>query len=130
VQFGPGGQNLATAGSNSQLRHSVSPYRHLCRYLLRPLIAQERWWHDGTRAIRFEPAELLEKLASIIPKSRTNLLVYHRVFAPHARLLPEAVRWAQERVRHTGSLPGGTGDVGGAATAASRLYAAEALCVG
>ena len=105
---------------------------HLCRYVLRPPIAQERLeltsdgkvllrlrrpWHDGTRAIRFEPTELLEKLASMIPKPRTNLLVYHGVFAPHARHRPEAVRRAQERARHTGSLPGGTGDVGGAATA-------------
>jgi len=54
---------------------------HLCRYVLRPPIAQERLeltsdgkvllrlrrpWHDGTRAIRFEPTELLEKLASMI----------------------------------------------------------------
>jgi hypothetical protein len=50
---------------------------HLCRYVLRPPVAQDaleltpegkvllrlrRPWRDGTRAIRFEPTELLEKL--------------------------------------------------------------------
>jgi hypothetical protein len=72
---------------------------HLCRYVLRPPIAQERLerapdgavvlrlrrpWTDGTRAIRFEPSEFLEKLAAMVPKPRINLLVYHGVFAPHA----------------------------------------------
>jgi Putative transposase/Transposase zinc-binding domain len=63
---------------------------HLCRYVLRPPIAQERLerapdgavllrlrrpWSDGTRAIRFEPNELLEKLAAMVPKPRINLLI-------------------------------------------------------
>ena len=49
---------------------------HLCRYILRPPVAQDpleltpdgrvllrlrRRWRDGTRAICFEPSELLEK---------------------------------------------------------------------
>ena len=53
---------------------------HLVRYVLRPPIAQERLelapdgavllrlrraWSDGTRAIRFEPSEFLEKLAAM-----------------------------------------------------------------
>jgi hypothetical protein len=73
---------------------------HLCRYVLRPPIAQaalerepdgmlllrlRRTWRDGTRAIRFSPLELLEKLAAIVPKPRINLLVYHGAFAPNAR---------------------------------------------
>jgi len=84
---------------------------HLCRYILRPPVAQDaleltpdgkvllrlrRPWNDGTRAIRFEPSELLEKLAAMIPKPRINLLLYHGVFAPHARGRPAAVRQAQE----------------------------------
>ena len=84
---------------------------HLCRYVLRPPIAQgtieetadgkvllrlRRPWHDGTRAIRFEPTELLEKIAAMIPKPRLNLLVYHGVFAPHARQRKEALRRAQD----------------------------------
>jgi hypothetical protein len=83
---------------------------HLCRYVLRPPIAQEaleltpegkvllrlrRPWTDGTRAILFEPTELLEKLAAMVPKPRINLLVYHGVFAPNARCRRSAVGWAR-----------------------------------
>jgi len=72
------------AGDRSRLEH-------LCRYVLRPPLAQERLeltsdgkivlrlrrpWQDGTRAICFEPLELLEKLAAMVPKPRINLLVY------------------------------------------------------
>jgi len=61
---------------------------HLCRYVLRRPLAQERLelaadgkivlrlrrpWQDGTRAIGFEPLEFLEKLAAMIPKPRINL---------------------------------------------------------
>ncbi len=82
---------------------------HLCRYVLRPPIAQERLdrvpdgavllrlrrpWRDGTRAIHFEPSEFLEQLASLVPKPRINLLVYHGVFAPHAHGRKDAVRRA------------------------------------
>ncbi len=97
---------------------------HLCRYVLRPPLAQERLeltpegkvllrlrtsagslrsagrpWRDGTRAIRFEPIELLEKLASMVPKPRVNLLLYHGVFAPHRGSRPGAVRGAQDGAR-------------------------------
>ncbi len=69
----------------------------LCRYVLRPPLAQEaleltaggkvllrlrRPWRDGTQAIRFEPSELLERLAAMIPRPRSNLLIYHGAFAP------------------------------------------------
>jgi hypothetical protein len=81
------------AGENERLEH-------LCRYLLRPPIAQDalevapdgkvwlrlqRPWRDGTRALCFEPSEFLEKLAVIIPRPRINLLLYHGAFAPRGR---------------------------------------------
>ena len=71
----------------------------LCRYLLRPAVAQDRLrllgdgrivltlktaWADGTRALVFEPLELLEKLAALTPRPRINLVLYHGVLAPHA----------------------------------------------
>jgi hypothetical protein len=73
---------------------------HLCRYLLRPPVAQERLrrmgddrillplkmaWADGTRHLLFAPMELLEKLAALTPRPRINLILYHGVLAPHAR---------------------------------------------
>jgi len=72
----------------------------LCRYLLRPPVAQDRLrltgdgrvrlalktpWADGTSHLLFEPLEFLEKLAALIPRSRVNLVLYHGVLAPHAR---------------------------------------------
>ena len=72
----------------------------LCRYLLRPPVAQARLrltgdgrirlrlktpWADGTRHLLFEPLEFLEKLAALIPRSHVNLVLYHGVLASHAR---------------------------------------------
>ncbi len=72
----------------------------LCRYLLRPAVAQDRLrrlgdsrilvtlktaWADGTRHLVFAPLELLEKLAALTPRPRINLVLYHGVLAPHAR---------------------------------------------
>jgi len=79
---------------------------HLCRYVLRPPVAQDaleltrdgkillrmrRPWHDGTRAILFEPHELIERLAALVPKPRINLLLYHGILGPSARLRRSAV---------------------------------------
>src|SRR5262249_37743875 len=41
-------------------------------------------WADGTRQLVFEPLELLEKLAALIPRPRINLVLYHGVLAPHS----------------------------------------------
>jgi Putative transposase len=69
----------------------------LCRYLLRPSVAQDRLrlltdgrvlltlktaWADGTRHLIFEPLTLLEKLAALTPRARINLVLYHGVLAP------------------------------------------------
>jgi hypothetical protein len=42
-------------------------------------------WRDGTTHIGFEPLELLEKLAALVPPPRFNLVRYHGVLAPAAR---------------------------------------------
>ena len=71
----------------------------LCRYVLRPPVVQDRlelmddgrvllelktpFW-DGTTHIVFEPLELLEKIAAIIPRPRVNQLIYHGLLGPHA----------------------------------------------
>jgi hypothetical protein len=79
----------------------------LCRYVLRPPVAQDalalppegrvllrlrRPWRDGTRAIRFEPSELLQKLAALVPRPRANLLLYHGAFAPRGCCREHAAR--------------------------------------
>jgi hypothetical protein len=75
----------------------------LCRYLLRPPLAQDRLsrladgrvlctlarpWHDGTRHLIFTPHEFLERLAAVTPRPHINLVVYHGVLAPRARWRP------------------------------------------
>jgi hypothetical protein len=71
----------------------------VCRYALRPPIAQDRIrltpegdvllelrhrWSDGTTHLRFHPTELLERLASLTPRPRINLVLYYGVLAAHA----------------------------------------------
>ena len=71
----------------------------ICRYALRPPVAQERlqWtddgqvrlelrrsWADGTTHLLFNPVELLERLAALTPRPRINLIFYHGILAPRA----------------------------------------------
>jgi len=71
----------------------------LCRYALRPTVAQDRLrltaegqvvlqirhpWSDGTTHLLFDPLELLERLAVLIPRPRINLILYHGVLGPRA----------------------------------------------
>jgi len=70
---------------------------HLCRYLARPPIANDRLqelpdgrlalrfkqaWRDGTTHIVFTPHELIEKLIPLIPRPRSHLVRYHGILGP------------------------------------------------
>jgi hypothetical protein len=93
----------------------------LCRYLLRPPVAQDRLrrldedhilltlktaWADGTRHLLFAPLELVEKLAALTPRPRINLILYHGVLAPHARWRPRVVASGlSAEAPHTPTLP-------------------------
>jgi hypothetical protein len=81
---------------------------HLCRYLLRPPLAQDRLrlradgrvvvqlkaaWRDGTTHLVFEPLEFLGKLAALTPRPEINLRLYHGVLAPHARWRGQVVAY-------------------------------------
>jgi hypothetical protein len=81
----------------------------LCRYALRPPIAQDRlrldgdgqvWlqlrhrWSDGTTHLRFDPLDLLGRLAALTPRPRINLILYYGVLAPRARGRAGVVAWA------------------------------------
>ncbi|MBI4608833.1 MAG: transposase [Candidatus Rokubacteria bacterium] len=95
----------------------------LCRYVLRPPLAQDRLrlrgdgrvvvelkpaWHDGTTQLVFEPLEFLEKLAAITPRPEVNLVICHGVLAPHAQ-------WRRRVVAYGRIVPDPTGSAGGAA---------------
>ena len=80
--------------------HCGRRFERLSRYISRPPIARERLhelpdgriayrlrhpWRDGTTHVVFEPTELIEKLAVLIPWPRSNTLRYHGVFAPGSK---------------------------------------------
>jgi hypothetical protein len=94
---------LIPAGDRARLEH-------LCRYVARPAIAQERLsetpdgrialelrrpWADGTTHVVFEPLEFIARLAVLVPAPRAHLVHYHGLLAPHARrratIVPSAV---------------------------------------
>ena len=67
-------------------------FDRLCRYALRPPVAQDRLrrtddgqvrlelrhpWADGTTHLLFDPVELLERLAALTPQPRINLILYY-----------------------------------------------------
>jgi hypothetical protein len=79
---------------------------HLCRYLARPPIANDRLqelpdgrlalrfkqaWRDGTTHIVFTPHELIEKLILLIPRPRCHLVRYHGILGPAAKDRPKVV---------------------------------------
>jgi hypothetical protein len=94
----------------------------LCRYLLRPPLAENRLrrladgrvrlelkrpWSDGTTYLLFEPVEFLEKLAAVTPRPEINLVLYHGVLAPHARWRPEVVAYGRTERDHATDLRAG-----------------------
>ena len=70
---------------------------HLCRYITRPAIANERLkrnragqvvlqlkspYKDGTTHIVMEPLEFMERLAALVPRPRLHLIRFHGALAP------------------------------------------------
>ena len=99
------GNRCASAGGVSLHANVAVPARdrkrleRLCRYVARPPIATERLsrlpdgrllyrlkhrWRDGTTHVVFEPGELVEKLAALVPPPRFHLVRYHGVLGPCA----------------------------------------------
>ena len=91
----------------------------LCRYLLRPAVAQDRLrltgedrvvlelrsaWGDGTTHLVFEPLDFLARLAALTPRPRINLVFYHGVLAPHARSRAAVVRYGAATSAEAGSM--------------------------
>ncbi len=75
--------------------------QQLCRYITRPAIANERLklnsagdvvlqlkspYQDGTTHIVMTPLEFMQRLAALVPRPRLNLIRFHGVLAPNAKL--------------------------------------------
>ena len=58
------------------------------RPLRRLLYRLKRPWRDGTTHVVFQPQELLEKLAALVPAPRAHSVRYSGVFAPAAAWRP------------------------------------------
>ena len=56
-------------------------------------------WRDGTRAVLFEPLELIERLVALIPVPRRNLVRYHGTLAPGSKLRARIVELEAKRTR-------------------------------
>jgi hypothetical protein len=78
----------------------------LCRYIARPPLALDRLelrpdgryevtlkspWKDGTRALLFEPHDLLARLVAAIPAPRFHMFRYFGVLSSHSKLRAEVV---------------------------------------
>ena len=78
--------------------HERKKLEHLCRYITRPPIAEQRLsltstgnvryalktpFRDGTTHVIFNPLDFIGKLVALIPRPRVNLTRYHGVFAPN-----------------------------------------------
>ncbi|MBI3893653.1 MAG: transposase [Candidatus Wallbacteria bacterium] len=70
----------------------------------------KRSWRDGTTPapsswVAFEPLDFMGKLAALIPRPQHNLLRFHGVYAPNARLrrqvMAEPLRPASARSETT-----------------------------
>jgi len=122
--------------------HDRAGRERLCRYILRPPFAQERLrlrgdgrialelkmaWHDGTRALVFEPLEFLERLAAITPRPETNLLICHGLLAPRARWRARVVAYGRVASEPAALAPLGAGGEGVGAKSGSRAWTWAAL---
>jgi hypothetical protein len=78
----------------------------LCRYVGRPPVASERLsrlqdgrllyalrhrWSDGTTHVVFEPLELIDRLAALVPPPRFHTVRYHGVLASRSKHRSEVV---------------------------------------
>jgi hypothetical protein len=78
----------------------------LCRYVARPALGAGRLqlrpdglvrltlktpWSDGTTALVLSPADVVERLAALVPPPKAHTLVYHGVLAARSALRPRIV---------------------------------------
>jgi len=90
--------------------HDRMRLERLARYAGRPPLATERLsilpdgrllyrlkrrWRDGTTHVIYEPLELMERLAALVPPPRFNVTRYYGVLAPAAAFRPLIVPQAE-----------------------------------
>jgi len=98
--------------------HQRDKLRKLVGYVSRPMVPESRlsWtedglvelelkrkWDDGTTAIQFDPLEMIEKLACLVPHRWKNLVIYSGCFAPNSGVRDEIVPDMEERRNTAGN---------------------------
>ena len=95
-------------------KHQRDKLKMLVRYLARPPVAGTRLkessshpgeleyslkqpWNDGTTAILLSPLELLEKLAALVPPSKTHQIRHFGVFGSHSQWRSKVVPKPEKR---------------------------------
>ena len=84
---------------------------HLCRYITRPAIANERLkrnaagegvlqlksaYKDGTTHVVLSPLEFMQRLAALVPRPRLHLIRFHGVLESNVKLCAAIVPCAPE----------------------------------
>ena len=117
--------------------HERNRLEHLCRYLTRPALSDERLkldaagqvvlelktaWRDGTTHLVMSPLVFLQRLAALVPRPRLHLIRFHGVVAPNARLRAQVVPQgpAGEGPAHEEPVVDGTAAEGGDEQALAR----------
>jgi hypothetical protein len=100
-------------------RHKLE---QLCRYITRPAIANDRLklnsagdvvlqlkspYRDGTTHIVMTPLEFMQRLAALVPRPRLNLIRFHGVLAPNAKLRPQIIPGRPDTLNDTADDPDG-----------------------
>ena len=100
---------------------------HLCRYITRPAIANERLkrnragqvvlqlksaYKDGTTHIVMAPLEFMQRLAALVPRPRLHLIRFHGVLAPNAKLRSKIVPGPPEQATEPSSDHASAGRAG------------------
>jgi hypothetical protein len=103
------------AGANDRQK-----LEHLCRYISRPAVANERIeltecghvryrlktpYRDGTTHVYFSPLDFMARLAALVPKPRVNLTRFHGVFAPNSSVRGEVVKSKRGRRMSPATTP-------------------------
>ena len=109
----------------------------LCRYVARPPVATERLsrladgqllyrlkhrWRDGTSHVVFDPLELVEKLAALVPPPRFHLVRYHGILGPCASARDAVVPGAGEAAVRAAPPADGDAGVPGSGPDANRQH--------
>src|ERR687895_325868 len=96
--------------------HQRKKLEHLCRYIPRPAIANERLkrnragdvvlqlktpYQDGTTHIVMSPLEFMQRLAALVPRPRLHLIRFHGVLGPNAKLRSKIIPSPPEHATET-----------------------------